>query len=59
MDLYRHVGVIFPLFGELVVSSPGGARRCRAASKEVPGGQGKPRTPERWLESSGRCLDDD
>ena len=27
-----------PLLGDLVVSSPGGSRRCRAASKEVPGG---------------------
>ena len=26
---------------------------------EVPGGQGKPRAPERWPESSGRGLDDD
>ena len=34
-------------------------RRCRAASKEVSGGQGKPKAPERWLESSGRGLDDD
>ena len=41
------------------ISSPGGSRRCRAASKEVSGGQGKPRAPERWPESSGRCLDDD
>ena len=40
-------------------SSPGGSRRCRAASKEVPRGQGKPKAPERWLESSGRGLDDD
>ena len=28
-------------------------------SKEVSGGEGKPRAPERWPESSGRCLDDD
>ena len=28
-------------------------------SKEVSGGQGKPRAPERWPESSGRGLDDD
>ena len=26
---------------------------------EVSGGQGKPRAPERWPESSGRGLDDD
>ena len=38
---------------------PGGSRRCRAAFKEVSGGQGKPRAPERWPESSGRGLDDD
>ena len=37
----------------------GGSRRCRAASKDVPGGQGKPRAPEWWPESSGRSLDDD
>ena len=36
-----------------------GSRRCQAGSKEVPGGQGKPRAPERWPESSGRSLDDD
>ena len=35
------------------------SRRCQAASKEVPRGQGKPRAPERWPESSGRGLDDD
>jgi hypothetical protein len=40
-------------------ASPGGSRRCRAASKEVPRGQGKPRAPEWWPESSGRGLDDD
>ena len=28
-------------------------------SKDVSGGQGKPRAPERWPESSGRGLDDD
>ena len=28
-------------------------------SKEVSGGQGKPRAPEQWPESSGRGLDDD
>jgi len=39
--------------------SPGVSRRCRAASQEVPGGQGKPRAHERWPESSGRGLDDD
>ena len=50
--------MIPPLFGDLVVSSPGGSMRCRAASKEVTGGQGKPRAPERWPESSGRGLDD-
>ena len=38
---------------------PGGFRRCQAASKEVSGGQGKPRAPERWPESAGRGLDDD
>ena len=48
-----------PLFGDLVVLCLGGSRRCRAASKEVPGGQGKPRAPEWWPESSGRSLDDD
>ena len=36
-----------------------GFRRCRAASKEAQGAQGKPRAPERWPESFGRCLDDD
>ena len=36
-----------------------GSRRCRAGSKEVSGGQGKPRAEEWWPESSGRCLDDD
>ena len=51
--------MIPPLFSDLVVSCPGASRRCRAASKEVPGGQGKPRTPERWPESCGRDLDDD
>ena len=50
---------LFGDFGDLVVSAPGGSRRCRAASKEVPGGQGKPRARERWPESSGRGLDDD
>jgi hypothetical protein len=40
-------------------ASPGGSRRCRAASKEVSGGQGKPTAPEWWPESSGRGLDDD
>ena len=43
----------------LVVLSPGGSRRCRAASKEVSGGQGKPRAPERWPESSGRGLENE
>ena len=38
---------------------PGSSRRCRAASKEVSGGLGKPRAPERWPESSGRGLDDE
>ena len=37
---------------------PGGSKRCRAASKEVLGGQGKPRAPERWSESSRRGLGD-
>ena len=48
-----------PFLGDLVVSSPGGSRKCRAASKAVSGGQGKPTAPERWPESSGRGLDDD
>ena len=30
----------------------------RAASMEALGGQGKPRAPERWLESPGRSQDD-
>ena len=38
---------------------PGGSRSCQAASKEVSGGQGKPRAPERLPESSGRVLDDE
>ena len=38
---------------------PGGSRRCRAGSLEVPGAQGKPRAPEQWPESSGRGLDND
>ena len=38
---------------------PGGSRRYRAVSKEVSGGQGKPRAPERWPESPGRGLDHD
>ena len=46
----------FDDFGDLVVECPGGSRRCRAASLEVPGGQGKPAAPERWPESSGRGL---
>ena len=37
-------------------SSQAGSRRCGVASLEVPGGQGKPRAPERWPESSGRGL---
>ena len=37
----------------------GGSRRCRTASKDVPGGQGKPRAPERCPESSGKGLDDE
>ncbi len=41
------------------VQPPGGSRRCRAASQEVSGGQGKARAPEWWPESSGRRLDDD
>ena len=49
----------FLLFFALVVSYPGGSRMCRAASKEVSGGQGKPTAPERWPESSGRGLGDD
>ncbi len=50
--------MIPPLFGDLVVSCPGGCRRCPAGSKEVLGGQGKPIAPEQWPESSGRGLDD-
>ena len=50
--------MIAPLFGDLVVSRPGGSRRCQAASKEVSGGHGKPRAPEWWPESFGRGLDD-
>ena len=46
------------LFGDLVVSCPGGSRRCLAGSKEVTGGQGKPRAPERWPENFGRGLVD-
>ena len=38
-------------------ASPGGSRRCRAESKQIPRGQGKARAPERWPESSGRGLD--
>ena len=34
-------------------------QEASAASKEVPGGQGKPRAPERWPESFGRGLDND
>ena len=49
----------FSVIFALVVSSPGDSRRFRAASKEVSGGQGKPRAPERWPESSRRGLDDD
>ena len=33
----------------VVVFSPGGFRRCRAASKAVSGGQWKPRAPSRTL----------
>ena len=40
-------------------ASPGGSRRCRAESKQIPRGQGKARAPERWPESSGRGLDGD
>ena len=40
-------------------ASPGASRRCRAASKEVSGGQGKLTASERWPESSGRGLDDE
>ena len=35
---------------------PDEARRCRPASKEVPGDERKPRAPERWPESSGLGL---
>ena len=45
-----------PLFGDMVVSCPGGSWRCQAVSKEVSGGQGKPRAPERWPKTSGRGL---
>ena len=38
---------------------PDGSRKCRAASEEVSGDQGKPRAPERWPESSGRSLEED
>ena len=37
---------------------PGGSRGCRAASWEVPGGQGKLRAPDRWPESTRRSMDD-
>jgi hypothetical protein len=37
----------------------GGSRRSQAGFKEVSGGQGKPRAPDRWPESSGRSLDAD
>ena len=40
-------------------ASPGGSRRGRAASREVPRGHWKARAPGRWPESSGRSLDDD
>ena len=42
--------------GDIVFSCPGGCRRHRAASLEVPGAQGKPRAPEWWPESSRRGL---
>ena len=51
--------LIPPLVGDLVVLRHGGPRRCQAVSKEVSGGQGKPRAPERWPESPGRGLDHD
>jgi hypothetical protein len=56
--VHRFVVRLF-VFAFWSISSPGGSRRCRAASKEVSGGQGKPRAPERWSESSRRSLDDD
>ena len=43
-------------FWDLVVSCPGGVRRCRAASMEVSGGQGKLRVSEQWPESFRRRL---
>jgi hypothetical protein len=36
---------------------PGGSKRGRAASKQLPRGHGKARALERWPESSGRGLD--
>ena len=56
---YLAFSIIFAFFFTLVVSYPGGSRRCRAASKEVSGGRGKPTAPERLPESSGRGLGDD
>ena len=56
---YVHRFVVrFFVFAFWSISSPGGPRRCQAVSKEVSGGQGKPRAPEQWLESPGRSLDD-
>ena len=51
--------MIFMVFWLVGVASPGGSRRCEAASKEVSGGQGRSRAPERWPEIFGRGLDDD
>ena len=61
---FSSISTLLCILSSLVVfyasgASPGGSRRCQAASKEVPRGQGKPRPPERWPESSGRGLDDD
>ena len=50
--------MIPPLFGDMVVSCPGGSWRCQAVSKEVSGGQGKPRAPESGLRALGEAWDD-
>ena len=44
--VHRFVLRLF-VFAFWSISSSGGSRRCQAASKEVSGGQGKPRAPER------------
>ena len=43
----------------VVFCAPGASLGGSRGSLELPGGQGKPRAPERWPESSGRGLDDD